>query len=361
VRVSTPKITAIEGMRGLAALYVAVGHVFTMVDPHQRLRRPAAQPEWLSAVASPFWYGHLAVAAFITISGFCLQWALLQRGDGTVNDFVTYLRRRCRRILPPYYACLMLSLLVAWGITSRQTGLPWTQYLPITWENVGAHLLLIHNWSPDWMYKINGVLWSIAIEFQLYFVLPVLAWLLAKRGPWVVAAGLSIPVFAILATYPKSEKFYIWYALLFALGMIAAKWAMAPVRFSSSAWLALAVLGLGAGMRVAGEKSIPLADLCFAFGTCALMVLVVQAPLSLASRVLSWRPLLALGAFSYSLYLMHHPILQAVFVTVVRPYAITPAKQIAALGTLGLCAAILGCIGFYWYFERPFVGSKRPS
>ncbi|MBI3721630.1 MAG: acyltransferase [Fimbriimonas ginsengisoli] len=121
------RFTFIEGMRGLAALYVVLGHLCSMSDPEALHRRPTDSPAWLQAVMAPFWHGHLAVAVFIVISGFCLQAALFPGRDGRLRDVRKFLKRRAWRILPPYYACLALSLVVAVTITSTQQGMPFDQ------------------------------------------------------------------------------------------------------------------------------------------------------------------------------------------------------------------------------------------
>src|SRR5438270_203147 len=83
------------------------------------------------------------------------------------------------------------------------------------------YVVLVHNWSPDWMYKINGVLWSIAVESQLYLLFPILVLMLNKANR-LSTLMLTISLSAsILIIWPKSEKFYPWYLALFTVGMAA--------------------------------------------------------------------------------------------------------------------------------------------
>lgn len=350
----------IEGLRGIAALYVVIGHFGTMVDPDQKVLRGAGQPQWLQWVMAPFWHGHLAVAAFIVISGYCLQLSLFARGDGSKVSAGRFLARRCERILPPYYACLALSLLVCWLVTSKQSGMPWEQYLPADGPVIWSHVLMVHNLSPEWMYKINGVLWSIGIEFQLYFAFPVSIWLLYRVGRLLtlaVAVGLAA---LLLAEYAPAVKLYVWYIPLFVLGAVAANLAFyerAP-KINPNLYLVVAAVGFGFMAGFSGHKELLWSDVGVGLGTAALMAYCGRSRGSLTARWIGVRPLVALGAFSYSLYLMHHPILQVLFV--IRPeWAATPARQMAYLWVLGLPIILASCWLFYLAFERPFVRSRR--
>lgn len=355
------RLLYIEGMRGIAASYVAVQHICTMIDPYRGLQRPDASPAWLAWITTPLWYGHLAVAAFIVISGFCLQLALYGRGGGQLLDVRAFFVRRCRRILPPYYACLALSLVVVYFVTRHQQGLPWSQYLPVTTTNVLAHVLMIHNFSPEWMYKINGVLWSISIEFQLYFLFPILVALLWKRGPYVMLGLCCIFSGAMLLLFPVAEKLYVWYLPLFALGMAGAKLVFDPraprPNVQHVGFIAAIFLVLGA-WAVSWTKSIVPADCLMGVGTAALLMYGKLALNSPITRLLASKPLSGVGKFSYSLYLVHHPLLQIMFVT--RPAIVsTPPREFVYLLIVGLPIIFYCCYLFYRAFEKPFISAPR--
>lgn len=331
-----------------------------------RLLRPGAEPAWLAALVEPLWYGHLAVAAFIVLSGFCLQLALFNRSGGRLVDLRGFLVRRSRRILPPYYACLALSLLVCFTVTRHQEGLPWAQYLPVTPDNTLAHVLLIHNFRPEWMYKINGVLWSISIEYQLYFLFPLIVAGLWRIGRIAVLTLASAVALGLLLLYSPALKLYVWYLPLFVLGAVAAHVAFGPRRWTPPAWLMLAGAALFlllVSWAVDRTKLLPVRDALGGVMLALLLVAGAWAPKALLFRVLAWRPLVVLGTFSYSLYLMHHPIMQVLYAH--RPaFAQGLPLEMAYLGLVGLPVILAGCYAFYWVFERPFVSSpasRRPA
>jgi len=356
------KVTAIEGMRGLAALYVMLGHIFTLADPLMKSRRPNSGMGIFPVLAAPFWYGHLAVAAFITISGYCLQLALFGRSNGRFAGYAAYLKRRLRRILPPYYACLGLSIVVCVFVTSQHEGMPWSQYLPLSNSALVTHALLIHNFSPDWMYKINGVLWSIAIEFQLYFVLPVFVAIMWRWGSMALMVLSSAVAWGLLVMVPGGSKLYFWYIALFCLGIVAARLA----NESSTKWLKpsqLAALGVvafvAAGWLASQQKAMVGADACVAIAVACWMALATLDPSSRWCAWLASKPLAVVGAFSYSIYLVHHPLLQVA--VHVQPAAVsTPLRQAAYL--LACAPLILAIIwAFHCVFERPFMGGRKAS
>ncbi len=375
------RLDYIEGMRGIAALYVALGHIFTMIDPKELLHSGLSGPIWLSWLSRPMWYGHLAVAAFIVISGFCLQLSLFNKGDGRLLDIKRFAKRRCWRILPPYYACLAFSILIALTVTTRQfnlihsdpvklaanTGaLPYGQYLPVTTQNVLAHVFMIQNVDPAWMYKINGVLWSISIEFQLYFLFPLFVAIMFRKGRAALLAPTVALAAVFMVVYPPATKLYVWYMPLFALGMAAANLAFGPNKESFVSRHSRnpgAVFGVAISFFVltciacALTKTLWISDCLLAIAVVSLLVLgTIQIGHPLV-RFFSLKRVVWLGAFSYSLYLMHHPILQTV--QAFRPGMIDSLpRQFAYLLLIGMPIVLMICFGFYWVFERPFVSGK---
>ena len=359
-----PKLAFIDGMRGVAALYVVLGHMCWMVAA----RNPYEEwPRWLQAVAAPFWYVQLAVAAFIVLSGFCLQMSLFDRKDGRIHRFGQFFARRARRILPPYYAALGLSIVVALTVTSTQEGLPFSQYVPVTQENVIEHALLIHNWNPDSMYKINGVLWSIGIEAQLYLLFPILILLLFGLGR---LPFLLLTFGASLAAVPYVlPAFRIWYLGLFALGMLAAHLAYRPQPLLGTRGGPIALLGLVAfagcvltrmqlpSHRLSHVQDIVAGDVLIALAAACWLYAGAVAPWNVAAKVLAYKPLAVVGLFSYSLYLMHHPVQQVLYVY--RPEGILgPEAELLYLLSIGLAGILFACLLFFLACERPFLNKR---
>jgi len=153
------RVVGLDGIRGLAALYVVTYHIFVR-----------AWPGYPGANHAPFWAAWLSngrggVAMFIVLSGFSLGLGPARSG-WRFKSIATYAHRRAWRILPPYWAALGFSLVMTWYVLA-QPG-----YALPNGKSVVVYGLLVQDafsvGSP------NRAFWSIAIEAQLYVLLPLL-------------------------------------------------------------------------------------------------------------------------------------------------------------------------------------------
>src|SRR5215467_8612735 len=141
------RVVGLDGIRGLAALFVVLNHIFERAWPGYP-RNPA-----------PFWaawmiYGRFAVVVFIAVSGFSLGLGPARSG-WRLKSIATYAHRRAWRILPPYWAALGFSLVMTWYVLAQP-------HLPIpNGKSVVVYGLLVQDFfavgSP------NVAFWSIAI------------------------------------------------------------------------------------------------------------------------------------------------------------------------------------------------------
>lgn len=283
-----------------------------------------------------FGFGHEAVAIFIVLSGYCLMLPVARAPHGELAGGVRrYFARRAWRILPPYYAALGIALgLIAAIPALRQpgSGTIWDDSLPgLAAGPVATHLLLLHNWFPLWAYQINGPLWSVATEWQIYFFFPLVLLPLWRRFGWGVAlaTAAAIGYAPLLLSQNASTRAVPWYLLLFALGMLAATLSFGErtERFARVRWGTLALvtwcacaLGGTLGAR-SWFRFLPLTDLLIGCASALLLVYCAEqaklaetgaapgkAPPPPLLRLLQSPLLLAIGHFSYSLYLTHLPV-----------------------------------------------------
>ncbi|MBC8122369.1 MAG: acyltransferase [Gemmatimonadaceae bacterium] len=371
----------LEGIRGLAALYVVLFHIVNQI----RL-----QPAW-SEVALPVIYatrvllfGHFAVAVFITLSGYCLMLPVVRSRDGRLRGgFFDYLKRRSRRLLPPYYAALVLSLvLIALIATLEQfTDFVWwgLPHFPrqVTRDSLLSHLLLLHNLSPDWSHAINAPMWSLAIEWQIYFIFPLLLLPVWRRFGIVAAVILAFcigfgPHFLLDGYLDWASP---WYLGLFALGM-----AGAVIGFSTEphvlhwrgriAWgtlcTALCAFCIGVGILFASQPGWGTGKLWIVFDpligvttTCLLVYCSsclggtgVTAPPVV--RFLQSRWTVALGRWSYSLYLTHILVISLVHQFLIH-MGLAATQRLLLLLVAGVPLSLLFAYIFFLVFEQPFM------
>ncbi len=287
-------------------------------------------------------HGHAAVGVFIVLSGFCLMRPVVAAGGVLAGGFLGYLRRRARRILPPYYAAALLSLalIAAVPALSRPSGTAWDQCLPaFRSRTLLAHALLTHNLDLRHRLKINVPHWSVATEWQIYFAMPVL--ILAWRRLGLVATvalafAAGIAPHLLLPAGRNYDTACPWYLGLFALGMAAAV-VEGSARRDRIPWHGLACLGcagLGlvllnppnaemgrdplsaAGWFVYWGRPLWVRHAIVGLATAALIVALArdhrEGRRSRALSLLGSKPLLALGTISYSLYLTHYLVLALV-------------------------------------------------
>ena len=339
-------------MRGLAALFVVVNHVFLRAFPGYPVDHA---PFW----AGWFIYGRFAVVVFIVLSGFSLALSPARHG-WQLGGASRFARRRALRILPAYYAALAFSLAVAWLVVP-----PPGQGVPDA-KSVVVNGLLVQNLvdarTPDQSF------WSIAVEAQLYVAFPLLLLMVRRWGAAVMVAAVTLVVatVGILAAHVSRLEVVVIQsppdlAALFAVGVVSAGivGASAARRSWPWPWLALAAAAPVVAM-IGWRGSVWTLDRLFwvdlALGpavACLLVGLATGRPAALV-RLLETRPIHRLGGFSYSLYLTHGPIVVVVYEKIVagRVRQGVPAFVVSLALVVPLTIAFARV--FASVFETPF-------
>jgi len=311
-------VAGLDGLRGLAALFVVVHHVFLRAFPGYPADRA---PAW----ASPFIFGRFAVVVFIVLSGFSLALSPARHG-WRLDRLSSFLRRRAARILPAYWAALALSLAVAWLVMP-----PPGQASPGP-GSVVVNALLLQNLVI--LPTPNGAFWSLAVECQLYLLFPLMLIAVRRRGPVALVSGATLAVVAIGVAAPHVawlEAFVVQsapdLAALFAVGVMAAGIVSASETRRSWPWPALAAAAALPVLATIAWRGSTWAldhllwvDLMLGPAVaCLLAGLATGRPRGLV-RLLERGPVRGLGLCSYSLYLTHGPIVVLVYELIVLPW-----------------------------------------
>jgi peptidoglycan/LPS O-acetylase OafA/YrhL len=352
------RLAGLDGIRGLAALYVVINHVFLRAFPGYPVDHA---PFW----AGWFIYGRFAVVVFIVLSGFSLALSPARRG-WRLDGISRFAQRRAWRILPAYWAALAFSLAVAWLIVPQPGhGMPDAKSVLVNGllvQNiVGAH-------SP------NGAFWSMAVEAQLYLAFPLLLLIVRRFGAIVMLAltTLLVASVGIVGPHVGLHTFVIQsppdLAALFAVGVLAAGIVVASRARTSWPWhwLALAA-ALPVLATIAWQGSVWTLDHLFwvdlALGpavACLLAGLATGRPASLL-RLLDTRPIRNLGSSSYSLYLTHAPIVVVVYEKIVAGRVAQGVPVFLVTLAIALPLTIGFALLFASVFEKPFLHHRTRS
>ena len=369
------RLEFLDGIRGLAALFILLHHAaYEVAVPGMGLAAHAVRKALVD-------YGHGAVAVFIVLSGFSLMIPMARDPDGRLRGGVPgYLRRRARRILPPYYAALglILTLIALTPGLRHPASVRWDAALPALAKGpVVSHLLLIHNLIPRHFFAIDPPMWSVATEWQIYFLFPVLLGFRRRLGIAATACAATLLGYLVAAGYllTRDEGFLAacpWYVGLFALGMAgavaSAEAAERPGHLAARVpwgWLAAGFAGAAVvlqqvlhclGYRTFAFAIDPLA------GAAAMCLIVHCAGLrgragSALLRFLESRWAVGLGAFSYSLYLVHFPLLSLARL-LIRDWALAPSGRLAVMLVIASPACLAAAYLFHLAFERRFMAAS---
>jgi peptidoglycan/LPS O-acetylase OafA/YrhL len=363
----------LDGLRGLACFYVLLFHASSPHIPY-----PGELGPVMHFVRTCVSRGHFSVVFFIVLSGYSIMLPIARAGTQQLNGgFANYARRRGRRILPPYFVALLGSaaLIVVYNAISQRQALG----TPVVDDALSAgsvvsHLLLVHNVSFDWAFRINGPLWSVATEWQIYFVFALLLlplWRRTNSAVAVVAAWLlgSLPFFLL----PASKNLFWaapWFLGSFVLGAWGAcvgsspsyqgSWWQKRAPWGSFAWLAFVVIVALVATGRADSWNMPLVDLIVSLFALFIINACADRTTNLPSgdqtwlvRLLSSRALVYLGGFSYSLYLIQHPVLRLAEKVVAKLTSTHDANiQVHLIVVVPITIAVAWL--FAELFERPF-------
>jgi peptidoglycan/LPS O-acetylase OafA/YrhL len=353
------RLAGLDGIRGLAALYVVINHVFLRAFPGYPVDHA---PFW----AGWFIYGRFAVVVFIVLSGFSLALSPARHG-WRLDGISRFAQRRAWRILPAYWAALAFSLAVAWLIV-RQPG----HGMPDA-KSVLVNGLLVQNIVGA--HSPNAAFWSMAVEAQLYLAFPLLLLLVRRFNAIVMLAAVTLVVASVGIVGPHVARLDTFVlqsppdlAALFAVGMLAAGIVGAGRARRSWPWHWLA-LACAAPVLVTiwWQGSVWTLDHLFwvdlALGpavACLLAGLATGRPAPLL-RLLDARPVRSLGLSSYSLYLTHAPIVVLVYEKIVAGRVSQGVPAFAVTLAIALPLTIAFARVFASVFEAPFLHRRAAS
>jgi len=266
----------------------------------------------------------LSVSFFFLLSGYVLGCVYLRGGRDV--DKRRFFAARFARIYPLYFVMIVFDTRPLLLAEVRRYGV--VAGLTKTASIFAASLMMLPAWSPRHLLRIDVPSWSLCAEIFFYLCFPVLGvwiWRLDGARLWMTAAvsyiGGQALVWALrpyiyLGTLLTSPLLHL---STFALGVMLARWMTLKQEQRNGAetplWQVNAVLVLAAAgvvlsilllprFRIASPYNNGLLTPVFAF-----FIWVLSVRPTMWSRWLGASWLVALGNASYSLYLIHYPIM----------------------------------------------------
>jgi peptidoglycan/LPS O-acetylase OafA/YrhL len=354
------RIRSLDSLRGIAAVIVVVQHIMLCL--------PDASRENLRYINLPLLLGgRFAVMLFFVLSGFVLA---LPYFAGTSAAYGPYLVRRFCRLYPPFAFAVLVSALLCYlfGGVSLPGLSDWLTEAwgsPVTSGALASHLVMtgIHRSSI----RLDGPIWSLIIEMRISIIFPLLV-LYVRRFGWLGVGASLVAAFACSKTakYALGETssqvaerligaFLLTtrYMAFFLLGAVTAarldRIKDTFVRVSTKIHAAVFVVMVFIWMALAYIKEVGphqgYVDVFCGVFTMYLIVACVAFPK--VAAMLSGRVCLWLGDISYSLYLIHLPVLLAVF------YLLYGRMSLGAIIVVAFPAMLLAGHVMHYLIERP--------
>lgn len=350
------RFRALDSLRGLAALTVVLFHLVQSIPETTRAHYRYFDLPLLMG-------GRFAVMLFFVLSGFVLA---LPYFSGTNHSYGPYLPRRAFRLYPPYdFAVLVAALLclIVGGspltVTSSWLSIRWS--LPVTPGAVVSHLLMTGTLGGT---TLDSPIWSLIIEMRISIIFPLLV-LYVRRFKWACVTAALVAAFvcskssaALGETSALTAESFAGallltgrYVPLFLLGIISVEWLnrirdfliRMSVKLHAAVLIGMVLICVILDhMKLTGHAY---ADVFYGLFAIYLITLCVTFPTlaeQLTGRVCVW-----LGDISYSLYLIHVPVLLAVF------YLLHRLMSVGAMIAVAFPAILLAAHAMHYMVEKP--------
>jgi len=314
------RIHGLDSIRGIAALIVVFNHFYNVV-PFLK-----TDNHWLFNFTPVYWLiaGRFAVILFFMLSGFVLALPYFQLKEQSYSQYIT--KRICRIYLPFMVAVILASVLChgfaeprpLWALGNTD----WSQ--PVTMNLLLQHLLMAGtNYTTI---TLDHPMWSLIIEMRISIIFPLLVLLVSRFRWWAVPGSLILgysaaKVFVIFFgnDFYEGESAFgaivltLYYVPFFMIGIM-----MASIIDTLKIWVQtipqkahlLIIATIFLTPHFFFKSHFMFTDLWY--GIASAYVILCSIGLTKVNLALSLGLFKWLGRVSYSLYLIHMPVLLAV-------------------------------------------------
>jgi peptidoglycan/LPS O-acetylase OafA/YrhL len=320
------RLAYVDGLRAIAVLAVALFH--------SRVHVLGINLElWAKECAH-------GVDLFFVVSGFCLAFPTFERlrtAGHARFDAVSYALKRFLRIFPPFAVAAALIALI--GSAAATFGLPLPEGMKALGPVEVLQNLLFLDKSQEY---VNKSFWSLGIEFRWYFVFPFALWLAVRN----MRAFVTVIVLAAIAgEFTRAGSVDVGVLPAFLLGVAAAY-----IRTNGHPIVRYALpCAFGAfvfGMLDEQRPHFPI-QTNVGWHAVAFFFVIAAGATPWLQRVLAQPWLTRIGSASYSIYLLHEPIVSKLSV------ALRPALGDVGATLAAISAGVAAGFVFWAVVERP--------
>lgn len=324
------KISSLEAMRGIAAIWVLLHH------GAQSVSHFVGSLGDVPLLAN----GYLGVDFFFVLSGFIIAMTSHRLAD-TGQGFREYIRARLVRIYVPYLpvgiAILALYLLLpSLSEGNRSPG-------------IITSLTLLPSGAPPAL----SVAWTLVHELIFYAFFGI--WFFSRRVFWALVVAWIFSIVAVYAVDISLERLAGYFLsplnLCFVMGLGVFEFTR-RVRIPAQLSVVATIAGLGLVLWQSSNSSPDRLPVALGFG---LLVLASVSPTAQRIHITPW--LVTLGAASYAIYLVHNPVLSLA----VRALTLFWPVMMPAWGALATISAVsvFAGISYWWFYERRALAAVR--
>jgi peptidoglycan/LPS O-acetylase OafA/YrhL len=331
-RAASERLPELDALRGAAAFAVLLFHALHVIGKgHLPPWLQAGRAIYVVTVHSPLrpvFFGREAVLFFFVLSGYVLTRSLLRSGS---PGLVAFAAQRTLRLGLPVAAAVLVSAGMYWLLLDPATEpFLWDYSLgmwaePLSVGQIAANIGLI---GADADFPLDVVLWSLVHEWRLTVFLPVVlmfcghAWALLTAGLVLTALGLAghaTENAVLLGPHLRSSvAATLYFSTAVASGASLALFELPPLLARehrlAAGIAAMALLSMQSDFAV--------------YGGSALLIMLARGPGTFPALLRS-APVVWLGRVSFSLYLVHMPVM-VVVLSVLQGHA--PVWMIALAG-----------------------------
>jgi peptidoglycan/LPS O-acetylase OafA/YrhL len=355
-------VIALESVRGLAALAVALFHSFHFlpVDGARifagTFRQLETVDQWLMRLIMVPFNGAAAVTLFFVLSGFVLTLSLRRDNRPLGPKLFAFCGRRIFRIYP----ALAVNLLVT---SAALYWLPAIVSFPVdtrTTEDLVSNLLLLGT-------PINGASWTLRVEL-LAIPFLIIGYLVARRlGLAGILALLGLSILVLFSPRLGLHLVLSIYLFTFFLGMLVAELFLGKA-LRISAGLAKAVLPVALFVMLSARFLLGYGSnwsvLTEGIAGAVLVGILVGGPRLSLHSLLEMRPIRFIGRISYSYYLYHPMALLLLLPAIIHFMSMSALQAHPFLGsTLIAATTVVAALPLAWasfvLVEKPMIRIGR--